>query len=141
MDDLRAVGGLGYIRSIIGVILAGLVYSASVFIRQLDRRFVVHIRVVAVAKVANTFQLIAVFVAEYDAHPRGDDVVGPLRVQVRALGLTVRRRGVPASARTSFVRVTGNLNAITVIHRLQHVCATAFRGQVHVYRFLEGALG
>jgi|SRR5712671_1458886 len=50
------------------------------------------------------FQLVAVFVAEDDAHPRGHDVVGPFRASLRAL--TLQPRGVPVS---TFIRVTGDL--------------------------------
>jgi len=77
MDDLWAEGGIAYIRgSIIGIVPSSpkrshssvtvlasrqkrwdhdsLVYKTSVFIGQLYRLFVVHFRVIAVAKVADT---------------------------------------------------------------------------------------
>jgi len=77
MNDLRAVGAIGYIRSVVSIIPSSpgkhsarvskrhlprdriasensLVYEMSVFIGQLYRRFVVQIRILAIAKVADT---------------------------------------------------------------------------------------
>jgi hypothetical protein len=133
MNDLRAIGGFAYIRSIIGIVLARLIYNTSVFISQLDRRFVIHV-IMARAKVAHTLQFVAIFIAEDDAHPGGDDVVCALGVRT----LTVRPRR-PESK--SFDRLTGNRNAIPVVQHLHHIGATTVRGKMHVYRTLEGALG
>ncbi len=75
MNDLRAKGGLAYVRSIIGIVLArpirnhliskrlaskqiitsdSLVYNVSVFISQLDWCFVVPVEITSPAKVADT---------------------------------------------------------------------------------------
>ena len=77
MNDLRAIGGFAYIRSIVGIVLArpkhkimsvsdfasrriiafdSLVYNTPVFISQLHRCFVVRVEFIsaAITKVADT---------------------------------------------------------------------------------------
>jgi hypothetical protein len=83
MNDLRAIGGFAYFRSIIGIVLARLVYNTPLFVSQFDRCFIVRVEIISAAaatKVADALQLVAMFVAEDDAHPGGDYVVGALVV-------------------------------------------------------------
>lgn len=115
------------------------IYNMSVFIGQLDRRFVVHVGGIAAGEVAHTerhsgvsdqtegelsglpLQFVAIFVTEDDAHPSGNDVVSALEV-TRALSVRPRRRESAA-----FDRKTGNLmrnrsiaDPVINAHRLAH---------------------